>query len=176
MKKKDVYIFREERTNKDLTALAQSLQPFMKVAAKRYGLAEADILANWENIAGAELASYSQPIKICFNKSEKVNGSLYIAVPNGAFALELQHREKFIIEKINTYFGYAAVAHLKILQNAGMELVPEKQYSAEKVKKILVTKDEENYITKLSEGVANEKLKAALIKLGVSVFNENKEE
>ncbi len=176
MVKKNKLIFSDERKNKDLTAFAQTLRPFVRQAAEAGGMVEAEILENWENIAGQELYAYCRPEKIVFSKGERQNGVLHVFVPNGAFALELQHREKFVLDKINTYFGFAAASRLRINQNCSMDLSPVRHYPVEKVKKILVTPQEETYITKLSEGVENENLKNALIKLGVSVFNDNKEE
>lgn len=173
MIKKIKYRFTEERKNKDLTALAQTLQPFMKETARQFGLAEFSILSNWKNIVGETLYSYTKPQKLSFKKGMDTNGVLCVAVSNGAFAVELQYKEKNIVEMINTYLGYCVVASLKFVQN--MDFEPNKEYPSEKVKKMLVTKQEENYINSISEGVENENLRKALIQLGVSVFNENKE-
>ena len=42
-------------------------------------------------------------------------GTLHVRVGSGALALELQHLEPVVIERINTYFGYRAVERLKLV-------------------------------------------------------------
>ena len=86
------------------------------------GFVAVDILAGWHEIVGEELAEFCLPQKIDFPRGQKSNGTLYLNVASGAFALEIQHREKFILEKINTRFGYQAVAKIKIVQNSSLTL------------------------------------------------------
>ena len=97
-------------------------------------------------------------------------------MPSGAFALEIQHREKFILEKINTYFGYNAVSQLKIIQNSGLDIESLTSIHQPPEKKTLVTGEEENYINSLAEEVSSPLLKEILVKLGKSVFSDNKSE
>ena len=136
-------------------------------------LVETDILTNWNAIIGEELAAYTFPQKIDFKRGEKTGGTLHLAVPSGAFALEVQHREKFILQKINTYFGYNAVSNLRIAQNAGLSLKDMLPKETSRRPKKLVTTDEENYIKDLAEEINRPELKEILIKLGQSVFTDN---
>lgn len=176
MTKKVFEIANDEHKTKDLQAFARTIQPFAKKMLGAKGLIEVDILSNWEAIAGEELAAYTLPQRIDFRKGEKNNGVLHIAVPGGAFALELQHREKFIISKVNAYFGYNAVAQIRIVQNNYLSLDNKDDDKSERVEKTLVTKEEENYIRDLSCEVENPALKEALIKLGCCVVSNNKGE
>lgn len=57
--------------------------------------------------------------KIGFRGKERQNGVLQVAAVNGAFALELQHREKFVLEKVNAFFGYKAVSNSRSVRAAG---------------------------------------------------------
>ena len=43
-------------------------------------------------------------------------GTLHVRIDSGSLAIELQHLEPLLIERINGYFGYRAVARLKLLQ------------------------------------------------------------
>lgn len=90
--------------------------------------------------------------------------------------MEIQHREKFIIEKINTYFGYNAVSKLKIIQNNDISVDDIKEINQRKQHKTLVTAEEQNYINDLAEDLNNPALKEILIKLGQSVFDNNKKD
>ena len=172
MNKKKIYI-NDERKTKGLSALSQAIQPFAKQLLGQKGFVEIDILTNWTNIVGEDLSAYSMPQKIDFKKGEKNNGVLNLLVPSGAFALEIQHREKIIIDKVNQYFGYNAVSKLKIIQNYDLsDTLP--QETATKKHKSLVTPEEEKYINEVSDEVTDPKLKEILIKLGKSIIDNNK--
>lgn len=175
MKKETVEI-QDQRKANGLSSISQTILPFAKRILGKKGFVEVDILTNWHKIAGDELADYSFPQKIDFRRGEKTNGILHLCVPTGAFALEIQHREKFILEKINTYFGYCAVSGLKIIQNNDLTLEDMKKNNPPQAEKNLVTPDEENYIKSLAGDVNNSELKEILVKLGKSVFNNNKRE
>lgn len=163
---------KEERSTFDLTALAKTLSPITKKLFGKKGFMEIDILTNWDKIVGKELANYSFPQKIDFKREEKNNGVLLLQVPTGAFALEIKHRENFILEKINAYFGYKAVSQIKIVQNSAIPLYEDTP--VEKAPKPnLVTSEENAFIEDVSSKVKNQKLKEILIKLGHSIFNDN---
>lgn len=163
----------ERRRGGDFRSLSNSILPLARKVLGRKGFVEIDILTNWEQIVGTELAAYSLPVKIDFKRNQRTNGILHLNVPGGAFALEIQHREKFILEKINTYFGYAAVSGLRIMQNSAMEIEDIQEIGAEKPHKTLVSPDEENYIKELTEEISRPGLKEILTKLGQSVFTDN---
>lgn len=173
---KEIPEIKRESQTKGLSSLSKSILPLAKQVLGKKGFVEVDILTNWGNIVGEELAQYSFPQKIDFKRGEKNNGILLLSVPAGAFALEIKHREKFILEKINTYFGYNAVSGLKIIQNNNLSLDGIKEFKHSETKKTLVTPEEENYIKSLTKDLNNSELKEILIKLGQSVFNDNKNE
>ena len=162
-----------ERTTGDLQALSQSILPLAKAVLGKKGFVETDILTNWVNIIGEDLADYTSPLKIDFKPQQRNNGILHLEVPNGAFALELQHKEKIILQKINTYFGYNAISGIKIIQNSELNLAQIKNKQTPKPITKLVTPEDENYIQELAEDINHPDLKEILIKLGQSVFNSN---
>ena len=160
------------RITADLTALSKTMAPLTKQLFGKKGFVEVSILTNWDKIVGKELADYSFPLKIDFKREQKNNGVLHLQVPSGAFALEIAHREKYILEKINAYFGYNAVSGLKIIQNSAISF-EEKFVNEQSKPKDLVTDDEKKYIESLSDEIKNSKLKEILIKLGHCIFNDN---
>ena len=162
-----------ERKTRDLTALSKTILPITKNIFGKKGFMEIEILTNWDKIVGEELADYSFPQKIDFKRGEKNNGVLHLQVPSGAFALEIQHRERYILDKINAYFGYNAVTAVKIRQNGSLNLHEEKRDEYEPPKTNLVTPEEKNYIESLAEDIKSAKLKEILTKLGQSIFNDN---
>lgn len=160
------------RMTTDLTALSKTMAPLTHMLFGKKGFVEISILTNWDKIVGEELADYSFPQKIDFKREQKNNGILHLQVPSGAFALEIAHREKYILEKINAYFGYNAVSGLKIVQNSSISL--REKTVDEKSKKVeALTEDEKKYIESMAEDIKSSKLKEILIKLGQAIFSEN---
>lgn len=94
-------------------ALASMLPRVTAPIFKARGFAEAGILTDWPAIVGAHLARHTMPEKIAFARGSRSAGTLHI-VTESAFAPELQHLEPQVIERINGYFGYGAVARLFI--------------------------------------------------------------
>lgn len=80
------------------------------------GLAEGDILSRWATIVGPTLAAYALPEQVKFPRGRREDGELLVRVSNGSFATSLQHDAPIVIERINGYFGYAAIRSLKIVQ------------------------------------------------------------
>ncbi len=173
---KNITLPEDERKTRDLQAVSATLAPLAKKILGKKGFVEIDILTEWPQIVGEELASFVFPQSIDFRSGQKTGGVLKVVVPGGAFALELQHREKNIIQKINTYFGYAAVTALRIVQNSAAVESCLKAPRVERVQKKVVTKEEEIYIKDLSAGIKDHTLQETLERLGRCVFGNNKGE
>ncbi|MDE3036902.1 MAG: DUF721 domain-containing protein, partial [Pseudomonadota bacterium] len=93
--------------------LSSCVEPLVRPVMRAKGLAGSRILTEWESIVGRELARHTLPEKIAFPQGKKTGGTLTIAVENG-FALELQHMQPKILERVAGYFGYAAISRINI--------------------------------------------------------------
>ena len=99
-----------------LRALAASLPKAVGKAFGRRGLAEGGLIADWPDIVGAELAEVCLPRGLAFpSRERRSEGTLSLRVEPG-HALTLQHLEPLLIERINGYLGYGAVARLRLQQ------------------------------------------------------------
>lgn len=106
--------FRETRRG-GVAALAVNVPAITRAALGSRGFAEAGLLTHWPEIAGTDLARGCQPDKLRFPRGERRDGTLTLRCI-GALALELQHQAPHLLERINGYFGYRAVARLQIVQ------------------------------------------------------------
>lgn len=104
----------ENRTNA-LLSLAVTLSKVTRRTLGRHGLAEGGLVTDWATIVGQTIAERSLPLRLSFTGGERREGTLHVRV-SGALALELQHLEPQVLERINGYFGYRAVGRLKIHQ------------------------------------------------------------
>lgn len=106
---------KRKRQAAGLRALAAALERVTRATFRRRGFAEAGVLSQWPAIVGAELAARSCPEKLAFRPGEGKGGTLHVRVTSG-FATELQHLEPLVLERINAYFGFPAVARLAMTQ------------------------------------------------------------
>lgn len=164
-----------KRSASGLNMLAAETLPFLKKIMSQKATMTVDVLLFWEQIVGEELSTYTFPEKISFRNKERTNGILHVAVANGAFALELQHREKFVLDKVNAFFGYQAVSSMRIRQNISALSVKKCQFNQPKSKKKLVSKEEQNYIEQITTGMEDTDLQKQLQSLGEWVLSDNRE-
>ena len=80
----------------------------------RLGAVQTHILLNWNHIA-EQYANITIPDKIKFDRNKNTNGQIIIKVQNG-FGLEIQHATPFLLNQINSRFGYKAIRKIKIIQ------------------------------------------------------------
>ena len=95
--------------------LRLALNKVMKGPFAKRGFSQTEILSRWPTIVGPMLAQHSCPERLTFEREKAAGANLLVRV-EGAFGLELQHLAPQVIDRINTYFGYRAVARLSILQ------------------------------------------------------------
>jgi hypothetical protein len=85
----------------------------------RQGFASAELVTRWGEIAGAEIAAHSEPIKIQWTRpadgEEREPGTLILRV-EGPAAIEIQHLANVICERVNRFLGWRAVARLALRQ------------------------------------------------------------
>ena len=89
-----------------------------KIAAKSFearGLAAAGIAAEWPAIVGEAVAASSWPERL------GRDGTLRVCV-SGPTAVELQHLEPQILERIAAYYGYRAVTRIAYVNRAARPL------------------------------------------------------
>src|SRR5262245_33421872 len=102
--------------------VARTLDP----VARARGFATTTLLSEWASIVGTDLAQFTAPDRVSWPRrqdgpeaaaaSKRAPGATLILRVNGPRAIEVQHRADQILERVNTYFGYRAVAGLRIVQ------------------------------------------------------------
>ena len=96
-----------------MQAIGANLSRIATPVLGKQGLGEAQLLQQWPAIVGEDLARHCWPVKLSFPRGQRRDGTLRLRVIS-ALALEIQHREPVLLERINGYFGYRAVARLEI--------------------------------------------------------------
>ncbi len=150
--------------------VADAARRISNKAFRRYGFSQREIVSRWPDIVGPALADCSLPERLTFSRDETRGGSLYIRV-QGSMAPELQHFEPMIIERINSYYGYQAVARM-IYRHGPVPI------RARKIKKLppILTDSQEKDLKSRLDGVSNPDLYKALYQLGREVVSLKKPE
>lgn len=98
-------------------------------AFRKFGFSAATLVTDWPAIVGCELAAVTSPQRLVWPKAgrgaeaedgeatpARRRGAALVVRVDGARALEVQYGSRQIIERINAFFGYAAVDSLRIVQ------------------------------------------------------------
>ena len=111
------------RRSKGARAIAQLVPALIAPAAKRYGFSSADLLAQWTEIVGADMAGRCTPEKIAWPK-RRADADAQTAAPGAVLhlrsparhALDIRHETHLIAERLNAYFGYRAIERIVVRQ------------------------------------------------------------
>lgn len=103
------------------------LMPQIGAAAfRKFGFVQSSIVTRWAEIVGAHYAAISAPDSIRFPAGQKAGGTLQLTVMSG-HAPMIQHVLPDIIERVNRFFGYAAVARVAMKQGMVSPGEPERR-------------------------------------------------
>jgi len=96
--------------------LGALMPPLLRAAFRKRSPASAQLIADWETIAGPRLAAEATPRRLAA-------GTLTLGC-TGPAALELQHLAPALIERVNTQLGQEVVRKLRFVQDAPARPAP----------------------------------------------------
>lgn len=98
-------------------AISDLMPEVGRTAFRRFGFVQSSVVTRWPEIVGPHHARVSLPEAIRFPPGERSEGILQLVV-EPAHAPLIQHVIPEIIERVNRFFGYKAVAKVKMRQGA----------------------------------------------------------
>jgi len=96
-------------------AVADMLPAVGGAAFRRFGFVQSSIVSRWGEIVGERYAGISSPESIRFPAGKRSAGVLNLVV-EGAHAPMMQHVVPVIVERVNRFFGYAAINRIVFRQ------------------------------------------------------------
>lgn len=112
-KKKNSTAAQERPRGGEARQLADFVPAVGATAFRKFGFIQSSIVSRWGEIVGAKLAKVTQPAMIRFPVGAKSGGTLHLSIC-GAHAPMLQHIAPDILASVNRFFGYAAIAHIRM--------------------------------------------------------------
>lgn len=104
-------VFRHRKTERAGRVASSLVTP----ALRAKGFAQAEIVTRWAHIVGPQLAESTVPVSLRFPRGDRMGATLTVRCES-AFAPLLSHKAGRVIEMVNSFFGYAAVAKLDVKQ------------------------------------------------------------
>ncbi len=149
-----------------INKISVTTKVLLKPLIERYGAAYVQVLLDWANIVGPRFAELSQVVHLKFPLNKKTEGVLQIRCLSAAIPL-LQAQSPQIIDRINRYFGYNAVAQLRFQAGLVVKKMPGKIASPKPLKAEAQTE-----IESIISTVSNDSLRDALKRLGTGIYLE----
>ena len=88
-------------------------------AYAKQGFAARELVTRWAEIAGADVARHSEPLKMQWPRpveGQPQEPATLVLRVEGPAALEIQHKSDVILERVNRFFGWHAVGRLALRQ------------------------------------------------------------
>lgn len=105
----------EQKRSNRIRPVADLVPDVGRVAFRKFGFVQSAVVRRWSEIVGDRYAGVSAPESIRFPRGERANGALNLVV-QGAHAPMMQHIVPEIIDRVNRFFGYPAIARVTIRQ------------------------------------------------------------
>ena len=134
-------------------------------AYAKQGFAARELVTRWAEIAGAEIAAHSEPLKIQWPRpveGQPQEPATLVLRVEGPMALEIQHASDVILQRVNRFLGWSAVGRLALRQAP----------LARRDKPKAATAPDSAEVAKIAESltsVEDEELRGALARLGASI-------
>ena len=152
-------------------AVGSFLPTLTSTAFRRFGFSAASLITDWPAIAGRDLARFTVPERLKWPRAaERVDdedarpparrgGATLVLRVDGGNALNVQYGTRQLIERINAYLGYPAIAELRIVQ---APVASPRQVQG-------ATRRPSQPLTHEVAGIGDAKLRSALARLGAEI-------
>lgn len=147
----------------------------VRAAGESRGFAVARLLTHWEEVAGADLAAVTRPVKVGYGR-EGMGATLTLLV-QGASAPVVEMQKERLRERVNAVYGYNAISRIVLTQTAATGF-SEGQAQFVRAPEMQATPDPAVQVQaqETARGVADEGLRAALERLGQNILSRRKAE
>ncbi|MFD1342791.1 DUF721 domain-containing protein [Litorisediminicola beolgyonensis] len=165
---------RQRSTTRGFARTASLLEGQIRKASESRGFAQSRVLTHWDEIVGAEIASIARPVEVSFGRGGM--GASLTLLTTGAHAPVLEMQKDRIRDKVNAVYGYNAIRRVRITQTAPRGFAEGQVAFSPAPAAEPPAPDPETLARArgVSEGVADDGLRAALERLAGNVLSNPK--
>jgi hypothetical protein len=134
------------------------------------GFAAADVITAWPEIVGERLGGFTRPLKIEWKRrgaggspDARPEPATLIVRVESAFALEMQHLAPVLVDRLNAHYGWRCIGRIVLKQG------PVRRDARPLPQVPQLSEAERRQVGAALEPISDEKLKAALDRLGHAV-------
>ena len=147
----------------------------IRQASESRGFAQSRLLTQWAEIAGQDVSSISRPVEVSYGRGGM--GATLTLLTTGANAPMLEMQKEQLRAKVNSVYGYNAIARVRITQTAATGFAEGQVAFDAKPKTRLEPPSDPVTRQRAMDTVgpvANESLRDALARLGENILNKTK--
>lgn len=137
------------------------------VLARKAGMTTG-LIAAWPELVGAKLDGVTRPEKLVWppkrSEDDPFEPATLVIACEGASVLRLQHGTSELLSRVNGFFGYRAIARIKIVQRAVAVHRPNRKPPTR-----VLRAEEKTDIAAMTAGIEDDRLRAALAAFAESV-------
>lgn len=145
--------------------LADLIGKTLADAFAKQGFASTELVTRWADIVGADIAAHSEPMRIQWPRTsgtEPPEPATLVLRVEGPAAIEIQHLSGVIVERVNRFFGWQAVARIALRQ------APLARRSARQQRPVADSAAAERISAAMTD-ISDDNLRAALGRLGAAI-------
>lgn len=162
-----------ERRQRGFEPASGLLKERIRTAGESRGFAVARLLTHWPEIAGADLARITRPVKVGYGR-EGMGATLTLLV-SAAQAPMVQMDLPRLKDKVNAVYGYAAIARIMLTQTAATGFAEgQAQFAPAAPKPRIMTQETLAEAARVAAPVQDDTLRAALEALAQNILTRRK--
>ena len=123
VKQGELYMSKPTKTRMNkMKRLSTLIDPMIAPSAKARGFAIGRILSHWNDIVG-DVSSWCRPDDVSFPRNSRTDGTLKLQIASGR-GPQAQAMSDFIIDRVNSNFGYQAINRISLVQTLSAPVQP----------------------------------------------------
>ncbi len=146
----------------------------IRTASQSRGFAQSRLLTQWVEVAGERIASISRPVEVSYGRAGM--GATLTLLTTGANAPMLEMEKEKLRAKVNSIYGYNAIARIRLTQTAATGFA-EGQVAFDHLPKTDANQPPDPGLrrkaSELAEQVGDDSLRSALARLGENILKKN---
>lgn len=155
---------------KGFQPLAEMISSIVDPILRRQAGLNIQLLENWPEIIGPDVAETTRPLKIVWSRRTAGNDTFepatLVVACEGFSAIKLQHESSEIIQRINVFFGFCAIGRLNIEQKpvrSASQFAPQKGF---------INEEQKNQLERMTVEIRDNALRRSLFSLGAGILSD----